>query len=480
MNRRTLVTAFTILVCLSAITAAQAPASPSEEILMERIRIMEGQVAALSAELERLKATIRNSKASADPGDPAAGNKGEEPRASAGSAADTSKAEQSVGVDIGNNTRLVPYGTVYFNAFANSSGTNNTDVPLWAAGSDQKNTGASLRQTRFGARIEGARMGGAAVTGVIEADFYGGLPAVGVGENFGVVRLRVAKLRLEWEKTSLTVGQDWIIFAPQNPVSIAAAAIPQFAASGNLWSRLPQARVERSFGKGRFLLQAAVLSPTSGDFPAGPDSPFLLQPGAASRSGVPSFESRVAYNGKNWFGTGKPGTLAASVHYGRASVADTGIGSYGVAADWSFPVAPRVGFAGEMFFGENLAGLQGGVFQGYNADFGMASNSEGQSGSVRSIRTRGGWAQVSFTPDVLRDRLTFYGSAGIDDPENDDLLSVTPRNWRSRNFSYAFNVIFKPIPQVSIGGEFRRFETTYFLTGKRTAEHFNLGAAYSF
>jgi hypothetical protein len=469
-----------MIAAMSYAVVAQAQTEPADQALIDRIQTMEEQMTALRSEIEALKTELRSSGERRS--GPVAG-KAEETVAVASAETPArppeSQTKQAIGIDIGNGMRLVPYGTVFFNAFGNTSGTNNSDVPLWATSSDQSNTGISLRQTRFGARVEGGRVGNAVVSGVIEADFYGGLPAVGVGENFGVVRLRVAKFKFDWEKTSLTIGQDWIIFAPLSPTSIAAAAIPQFAASGNLWARLPQARVERKFGGGRFLFQGAVLAPTSGDFPSGPESPFLLQPGAASRSGVPSFEGRLAFTGKNWLGSGKPGTVAVSGHFGRANVNGKGIGSYALAADWNVPLAKRIGISGEAFFGENLGGLQGGVFQGYNPDYGTAA--EGAAGvSVRAIRSRGGWVQVSYTPPVLRDRLSFYGSAGIDDPQNEDLLSPTPRNWRERNLSYAFNIIFKPIPQLSVGGEFRRFETNYFLTGKRTSDHLNFGAAYSF
>jgi hypothetical protein len=478
MLRISIATALLTAVIPYSVAAQEPPASP-DQVLIDRIEAMEAQMSALRSEIETLKAELRAS--SRDPSGLAAAEEGKaapETREAA-SPLPRSQTKQTVGVEIGNGLRLVPYGTVFFNAFGNTSGTNNADVPLWATASDQSNSGMSLRQTRFGARIEGGRIGNAAVTGVIEADFYGGFPAVGVGENFGVVRLRVAKFKLDWEKTSLTVGQDWIVFAPLSPTSIAAAAIPQFAASGNLWARLPQARVERKFGNGRFLFQGAVLAPTSGDFPSGSESPFLLQPGAASRSGMPSLETRLAFTGKNWFGSGRAGTAAVSGHFGRSSFNGSDIGSYAIAADWNIPLAKRIGVSGEAFFGENLGGLQGGIFQGYNPDHGIEADGS-VAASVRAIRSRGGWVQVSYTPPLLKDRMTFYGSAGIDDPKNADLFSMTPKNWRMRNLTYAFNVIFKPIPQLSIGGEFRRFETDYFLTGKRRAEHLNLGAAYSF
>lgn len=453
----------------------QSEQAEAKRALLEKVRVMEAELDKLTKGLAALKSELEEANGSGT--GPSASAEGPSPSEPKGSAI---PAQELPGVSLGNGIRLIPYGTVYFNAFANTSGTNNTDVPLWATANEDENLGMSLRQTRFGVRIEGARIGNAAVKGVVEADFYGGLPAVGVGENFGVVRLRVAKVRFEWEKAALTVGQDWIVFAPRNPTSIAAAAIPQFAASGNLWSRLPQVRAERKFAGGKYLIEGAVLAPTSGDFPSGPDSPFLLQPGAASRSLVPSFEGRAAYNGANWLGAGKPGSAAVSFHFGRSKVAETDLATYGIAADWSFPLVRRVAFAGELYFGENLGGLQGGIFQGYNPDSISPGNGEGETGTPRGINTWGGWAQISFTPPMLSDRLSFHGSAGIDDPSDEDLYSASPRNWRSRNLSYAASVIYKPIPRLSVGGEFRRFETSYSLTGRRTASHFNLGAAYEF
>jgi len=473
MKRKSILLFLLSLFIFTSAAHAQTGQEAAEEVLLKRIRTMEGEIARLMREIETLRSEVERKRPA---NGPSAIPTSVVPPSEAPGA--TAAPQEKPGVDLGNGAKLIPYGTVYFNAFGNSSGTNNTDVPLWATATEGGNTGASLRQTRFGARIEGVRAGDAAVTAVVEADFYGGLPAVGLGENFGVVRLRVAKARFEWEKTSLSIGQDWIVFAPRNPVSIAAAAIPQFAASGNLWSRLPQVRAERKIDGGRFLIEGAVLSPASGDFPSGTESPFLLQPGAASRSLVPSFEGRFAFNGADWFGTKKSGSIAVSTHFGRADVSGTGISSYGIAADWNFPLARRIELSGELFVGENLGGLQGGIFQGYNPDF--YEGTQGSAGTPRAIGTRGGWVQLSFTPPVLKDRLSLYGSVGIDDPDNADLSSRNPKNWRSRNLSYAFNVIYKPIPKLAIGGEFRRFETTYFLSGRRTAGHFNLGAAYNF
>lgn len=391
--------------------------------------------------------------------------------------------KKDLGVDIG-SARLVPYGTIYFNAFGNTAGTNNADVPLFAAPTGNSNASASVRQTRLGFRLEGARVGSANLKAVLEADFFGGFPSVGIGENFGVVRLRLANARLDWEKTSVTIGQDWMVFAPVNPTSLAAAAIPQMAAAGNAWARLPQIKLERKLSK-NFTFQAGILAPQTGDYSTA--SSFFLQPTSGASSNLPFFQSRIAFSDANFFGTKKTGSVGLSGHYGRSKVftGSTGniendVDSLGVALDWNFPLAKTLNLSGEAFFGRNLGGFQAGVFQSYNNDFARRQNGALISGGVRSIGARGGWTQLGFTPGALENKLSLYGSIGIDDPADEDLISRTPRDFRRQNFSFAFDAIYKFIPQFQIGAEFRRLQTLYFLSGRRNANHINLSAAYSF
>ncbi|HEX8264758.1 MAG TPA: hypothetical protein VF596_04995 [Pyrinomonadaceae bacterium] len=393
---------------------------------------------------------------------------------------------KQLGVDLG-SVRLTPYGTIYFNAFNNTGSTNNQDVPLFAIPFGQSGASASVRQTRLGLRFEGARIGNARLGGVIEADFFGGFPAAGTGENFGVARLRLANAKLDWEKTSVTIGQDWMPFAPVNPTSIAAAAIPQLAAAGNPWARLPQVRVDHQITD-KIILTGAILTPQTGDYPP---SIFFSQSNSGEASRLPFFQSRIAFAETNWLGTKKNGAIGVSGHYGRSRSGNTffviaepnvsyEVDSFGLAVDWNFPLHARISFAGEAFFGRNLGGFQAGVFQGLNTGFAYRENDLNALAGIRSIGTRGGWTQIGFTPDAFKDRLTVYGSIGIDDPRNEDLVSFFPSYFRSRNLAYAFNAIYKITPQFQIGAEFRRFETQYFSTGKRTNNHVNLGATYSF
>jgi hypothetical protein len=470
---------------LSVDAQSTVPAQPEENV-QERVKQLEAQLEAMQAELKRLKETVSPSvqqnegSKTHDPVNETRIIKTETPKTETKNEAKLQTESKKTGIDLG-SIRLTPYGTIYFNAYSNGGATNNSDVPLFAVTSGQGNSSASARQTRLGLRLEGAKIGEARLSGVLEADFFGGFPAVGIGENFGVVRLRLANARLEWEKTSLTIGQDWMPFAPVNPTSLAAAAIPQMAAAGNNWARLPQIRIDHKLND-HLTWTGAVLAPQTGDYPT--SSTFFLQPNSGAASRTPFFQTRIAFADKNLLGTKKPGTFGISAHYGRSRIVigstKNEIDSIGFAADWNLPLHKRISFTGEAFFGRNLAGFQAGVFQNYVPDFAYQRGNQVVPGGVRGIGTRGGWMQLGFTPSITNDRLTVFGSIGIDDPRDEDLNSVSRTNYRKQNTVFALNAIYKLSPQLSIGAEYRRFATLYFINGRRTAEHINLSGAFSF
>jgi hypothetical protein len=369
--------------------------------------------------------------------------------------------------------KVTPYGVVYFNGFHNTGGTNNQDVPLWAL-PGTGDTSATARQSRFGLRVSAPAALGAKAAAVVEADFYGGFPAIGTGENFGQVRLRLANVRLDWTRTSLVLGQDWMVFAPLSPNSLACAAIPLFAAGGNPWARLPQVRLEQRFGSG--LVQAAVLAPQSGDF----NSAFLAQPNSGALSEVPYLQGRLAFTTKNAFGSGKPGAVGVSGHFGRSRVTPTGgspkdLDSTGGAFDLSLPLGKHVVIAGEAFAGKNLTGFQAGIFQGINPD---AVTGTGTAGTPEAIATKGGWAQIGVTPPASK--VTLLAAYGLDDPDDEDLRSAGKRNLRSKNQVVALAVQWKASAQLSLGVEYRFLETRFSQSAKQKDRHLNLAAVMGF
>jgi hypothetical protein len=371
--------------------------------------------------------------------------------------------------------KVAPYGIAYFNAFSNSDAVNNGDVPLFAAASGPGHIGMTARQSRLGLRVTGATLGTARVSGVLEGDFFGGYPAVGIGDNMGVFRLRLANARIDWVKGSLVVGQDWMIFAPINPASISAAGIPLFAAAGNPWSRLPQVRGE--WKTKTVLLQGGVLAPQTGDFNAA----FFYQPGSGALSETPFLQGRAAFSVANFAASKKAATIGVSGHAGRSRVTapvDRDLDSHGVALDFVLPLGTRVTVQGEVFTGANLGGFQGGIFQGLVADGAIA----GPGGTPvldgpRALGTTGGWVQVTA---ALTPAVTVHGGVGTDDPDDADLFTATRRESRLENTAISFGFQHRASAQVSWGVEYRRLATIYLIAGDKNASHLNVGVTFTF
>jgi hypothetical protein len=369
--------------------------------------------------------------------------------------------------------KVVPYGIVYFNLFSNDGATNNGDVPMWAL-AGPGSVSASGRQSRFGFRVTGATLGRAKASAVVEADFFGGFPAVGIGDTMGVLRLRLANARLDWTRGSLIVGQDWMVFAPANPVSLSAAGIPLLAATGNVWSRLPQIRGE--WKTAAILLQGAVLAPATGDF----SSAFFYQPGSGALSQQPFVQGRAAFTAASLAGIKKPVTLGVSGHYGRSRVLapmDRTVDSRGVAVDWSLPLGPRITLSGEAFAGRNLAGFQAGIFQGINPESAIAGGSGLVLDGPRAIRTRGGWAQVVVP---LTASLSANAAFGLDDPLDEDFVTLVKREARLRNAAATAGFQHKVTSYLTWGLEYRHITTNLLVAGRKTDNHVNLAVTFGF
>jgi len=367
------------------------------------------------------------------------------------------------------------YGTLLFNGFYNNVALNNEDIPAFAlprTTGPKNNFGATGRQTRLGLSYSGLTLGGANITGTAEADFFGGEPALTNGINMDVVRMRLAYGRLDWKRFAIEGGQDWAVFAPLNPTSLAEFAIPQFSASGNLWSRTPQIRTEwkRELGKQKtFLWQMAALDPDIGDNPAAYST--ARQPRAGELGGWPSGETRLAFSAPIAGRTatiGVSGHVAAAKNVGAINGVSTvrNFTSWGAAADYSLPVSKIFSISGEAYAGSALGLFSGGIAQ--------TLNPVGQPGDI-GVRTRGGWLQVQLN---LIKQVQVNTAYGIDAPVLRDL----PTGSRSKNQNYTSNIIYHLSPNVAFGTEWQRFLTDYRnqASSNNRGNHFNFYAAYTF
>jgi hypothetical protein len=351
-------------------------------------------------------------------------------------------------------------GIVLMNAFTNYGRVDTLEVPDLALRTTPTDTGRtfgfSALQSQVGLETYGPELAGAKTSAGLQFDFFGISSNSQYASSWGSVRLRTAAVRMDWPKTSIIVSQDAPFISPLSPNSIATLAYPAFSYSGNLWTWIPQARVEHRLNvseKSTFSIQGGFLDPV----PRGP-----AQPGYAAR---------FAWTRDN--DDERPLTLGLGAYYGRE---DRGAGrtedGWAGTVDWLVPLGSRFTWSGEFFRGRaigNFGAAQGRsvVFSGPEAD---------PSSSMSGINTVGGWTQLSFKATST---VEFNGAYGEDRPFERDLFEYSSTPMISRNGTQMYNVIYRPRTNLVFSLEYRRFKT-WRIDTYEDASHMNLGVGVLF
>jgi hypothetical protein len=282
---------------------------------------------------------------------------------------------------------LKAYGFILVNVHLTDGLTAPADIPVRAIGEEDSSFSIFVRQTRLGLKAGGPEVGSAKLDGTVEIDFWGLRGSVPAGNVLQTApRLRLAFLRLVWERTTLTVGQDWTwAFAPLSPTSLAHVSIPEFAGSGNLWNRLPQVRLDHEVELSdsyKLGLSAALTRPFGGDaapVPVSQDDPL----GAGELSGLPFVQARAALSGPF---AGKSFTIGVSGHLGREEFRAAELDTRAVALDVSVPLGKVAALSGEGYVGENLRML-------FSNSFVIEDPNTAQ--DAEAGITAGGWVQIN-------------------------------------------------------------------------------------
>jgi len=364
-------------------------------------------------------------------------------------------------------------GIVLLNLFSNRGVTDNQDVPNWAdhpAPFEPKgNFGATMRQSELGVEVFGPRLAGARTSGNVQLDFSGGFPATENGVNFGIARLRIASMRLDWDHTSIVAGQDNLFVSPLSPTSFASLAVPEFAYAGNLWGWIPQVRVEHRFdlsSNQSISLQGGIVDNLTGEQPY---NPFNRQPQAGESSSQPGFGVRVAWT-RNIFGRNL--TLGGAGYYSRQDWGfNRHVDGWAGMTDWEIPLAPRLTLSGEFYRGLSVGGLGGAIGRSvlFNANP-LRPNSQ-----LRALDSIGGWSQLKVK---ATDKLEFNGGFGLDNPFAEDLRPFAAgQNYfgsLSQNRGAMINFIYRPRSNLLLSTEYRHLTTYAIDTGSWSADHVNL------
>ena len=365
-------------------------------------------------------------------------------------------------------------GIVLMNLFDNRGTTDNQDIPSWATqaptGTSDRNFGATLRQSEIGLEVFGPTLAGAKLSGSVQADFAGGFPSTWNGVNYGQFRLRTASARMDWEDTSIVVGQDNLFLSPLSPTSFASLAVPAFNYAGNLWGWIPQVRVEHRFDVAdgqKIILQAGILDNLTADFPAGP---YFRAPQAGESSGQPGYGFRTAWESRIF---GQAFTLGAAGYYGRQY---WGFGhhvdGWAGMADWEIPLAPRLSLTGEFYRGRAVGGLGGGISQTvlYNGQPGLPTT------AVSGLDSMGGWSQLKLRANA---RLEFNAGYGLDNPTAEEARFFSAGEaytgpTMTENRSALVNFIYRPRSNLLFSTEYRHLRTTYLDDNAYSSEQVNV------
>lgn len=374
-------------------------------------------------------------------------------------------------------------GIVLLNAFGVSGQVDNLDVPTLALphlpGEASGSVAASLRQTVIGLSGTGPEIFGAKTSGDVQMDFFGGLPTGYGAASSGLMRLRLARIRFDWEHTSIVGGLDVPFFSPNTPTSYMSIAEPSFAASGNLWTWTPGIRVEQRFnaGSAQFRIQAGILDPTY-YAPAGTSARYPT-PNEASRQ--PTIAVRLSVGGGN---ERRPVTFGVSGIYSlqKYPIVGTTVSGWGTVADWKIALFPHTELSGEFFVGKGLDSFGGvpGPFiapQNYPGYF-----ASGGPSALAAITMAGGWSQFKVRVNARNEFNVAVGTGGrkagdlrYEASNYSALGSVSPRN-----DTFLANYIFWLRSDLMFSPEFRRLRTFQLFGPPINADQVGIAAGFLF
>ena len=380
-------------------------------------------------------------------------------------------------VESGSKYRVRLSGIALFNLFSNSGVVDNVDNPTLALppapGESAGSFGGTLRQSILGLQVFGPSLAGAHTSASIQFDFGGGFPQVPNGVTFGLARLRTGWMKLQWQDTSITAGQDTLFFAPLAPTSFASLSTPALAYAGNLWAWVPQLRVEHKVSlsdTSSLNIAAGILDGITGEPPA---TEYSRPPQAGEQARQPAYAARLAWT-HNAFG--RPMTIGTAGYYDRENWGfDRNVDGWAGLADVNMPLGKWFGLSAEGYRGRAIGGLGGGIGTSVLSSGSLTDPTT----SVLGLSAEGGWAQLKFAPTP---KLEFNGAFGQDNPFARDVREFGEASEYTlvRNRGGLANVIFRPRSDLIMSLEYRRLRTFGLPNTSDIANQVNLGMGVLF
>ncbi len=323
----------------------------------------------------------------------------------------------------------------------------------------------------------GPQIAGAHSSADLQMDFFGGMPSGYSQFASGIARLRIARMRLDWDKTSVAAGLDVPFFSPNSPTSYMTVGEPAFSAAGNLWAWVPNIRVEQrqKIGSTQLKVEAGLIDyaaysgfrANSGRYPT---------PGESTRQ--PAYSLRVSLNKPS---EDTPLALGVSgIYVPQQFPGGREISGWGGMMDLRIPFTTHAELTGEFFSGKGINGF-GGTTTGLipNQDFHYAYVT---APNIASLFSLGGWGQFKYKVDSRNEFNAAAGYGGFSSSDlrtaslDDSYLTAVP----ARNQNMFVNYIFRPRSNLLFSLEYRHLRTFSITGAPATADQVGAAAGFLF
>jgi len=367
-------------------------------------------------------------------------------------------------VESGSKFRLKLSGLALFNVFDNAGNVDNLDVPSIAVprflAYPEGALGATVRQSIIGLTGFGPQIFGARASADLQVGFFGGLPSGYNATTSGIANLRIARIRFDWENTSVLAGLDTPFFSPNTPTTYMSVAVPGFASAGNLWTWTPTIRVEHRFGGpgAPFKLQAGFLDPSNNINYTTNNNLRTASPSESSR--LPTYAMRISYDRKS---EERPASIGvAGVYSPQEFFGDYHQAGWAATTDWKLGLLPRTELSGQFFTGRGIDGFGGLPQNPYPLPpQNIALYNQLTARVLANVGVIGGWSQLKYRWNARHEFNVAAGTGGRNSGELRQALSVTfPAPLvPARNEMMFANYIFRPRSDLLFSTEYRRIRT---------------------
>lgn len=338
--------------------------------------------------------------------------------------------------------KLTPYGKVWATMLVTTSRTAAGDLLGRVLPSDaygQTSVNFQARTSRLGLKASSPDLelfGGVKSSGIVEFDFRNSVTA----ENKGAVCLREAYWQIENEKFKFLFGQTKDVISPLFSSMFDYNAL---LGVGNVGYRNPMMSYTRYYqlcSDVRMEVTSALVMLCGSDY-SSYDSP----------GSYPTFQGRVGWvidrpELKDPIRFGIAGHVGEQC-YDFPSESDR-IRSWSVDMDLIFPITDRFRIRSELFTGQGLAGVYGGVSQ--SIDF----NPTTRMGTRKSIHSSGGWAEIVWD---WTEKMQYRMGYSMDDPDDSDMEAA---NVRLMAMAYS-NIIYDFTKYLRMGLQYSYTKTDY-------------------